>query len=283
MEFAVIGNKGMFGREMESYLKGKGHRVLGFNRTNLDLSLPVEAIAKSIGTADVVVNAVAYTLVDQAEENENLANLINGEYAGKLAQVAKIIDAQFMHISTDYVFPGTSEAPISIHSQTAPVNAYGRSKLLGEKLVADSQADYRIFRTAWLYGAAGPCFPKSILNECRKGDLVHVVTDQYGQPTWARDLAQVVYGHSVTNYKEPVVHAVASGSSSWFEFARAIADALPKSDKCQVNPISRSELNLKAKRPGYSVLENTSTAGPVIGDWLERWKVAAPEILKSVE
>jgi dTDP-4-dehydrorhamnose reductase len=283
MKFAVVGNLGMLGQEIESVLIGKGHQVLGFNRTNLDLTRPTEAIAESLGDADVLVNTMAYTMVDQAEDNEELANLINGEYAGKLAQVARVVDAKFMHVSTDYVYSGTDAAPISTNAKPSPVNAYGRSKLLGEELVALSQAKYQIFRTAWLYGATGGCFPKSIIKKCFSEGSANVVNDQFGQPTWTRDVAEVIYAHSIDNYAEPIVHAVSSGSASWFDFARVIVYSDRFDGSKIINPTPSSELDLRAIRPRYSVLDNSQTVGPVIGNWLDRWKRASDSIFDSIK
>jgi dTDP-4-dehydrorhamnose reductase len=282
MLFAVIGDKGMFGQDMYSLLKSKTEEVVGFNRSNLDLTQSAETLAKEISRADVVINAVAYTKVDEAEDNQAEATLVNGNYAEKLAQVAKVLGAKLMHISTDYVFPGTANSPIQTSEQTSPVNAYGESKLLAETLIQESGSNYQIFRTAWLYGAFGNCFPKSIVRKLVVGREVEVVNDQFGQPTWTRDLADVIYQHSIHNYPEPIVHASSSGSTSWFDFAEAIADSIPNPDAYKIRPISSSSLGLKAKRPSYSVLDNTNTRGPVIGDWLERWKVAAPEIIASI-
>ncbi len=283
MLFAVIGDKGMFGQDMYSLLKSKTEEVVGFNRSNLDLTQSAETLAKAITRADVVINAVAYTKVDEAEGNQAEANLVNGEYAEKLAQVAKLLSAKLMHISTDYVFPGTSHSPIKATNQTSPVNAYGRSKLLGENLISQSGANYRIFRTSWLYGAFGNCFPKTIAKKLIDTAEVGVVADQFGQPTWTKDLAEVILQHSLNDYSEPIVHASASGVASWFDFAEVIADSLPNPTGYKVRRISSSDLELRAKRPGYSVLDNTDTEGPIIGNWLDRWRVAAPEILASIK
>jgi len=283
MLFAVVGDKGMFGQDMFSLLQANGQNVLGFNRSNLDLGISVEELARAIGGVDVIINAVAFTKVDSAENHQAEANLVNGELAGKLAVVSKQLRARFMHVSTDYVFPGTASSPIKTTDQTSPLSAYGRSKLLGESLVSQSGASYQIFRTAWLFGARGNCFPKSIAKKLLDVGRVDVVSDQFGQPTWTKDLAEVIYQHSLNEFSEPIVHATSSGSASWFDFAEAIANSLPNPTGYKVRPISSSDLELQAIRPGYSVLDNTETEGPIIGNCFERWKVAAPEILASIE
>jgi dTDP-4-dehydrorhamnose reductase len=231
----------------------------------------------------VLINAVAYTQVDAAENNKDAARLVNGEYAGKLARVAKALEAKFIQISTDYVFPGDSSVPISTDSPTSPINEYGASKLLGERLVTESGADYQIFRTAWLYGAGGKCFPRTIAKLLLDSGAVEVVSDQIGQPTWSRDLAELIYSHIHNPWRERVVHAVASGSASWFDFAEAVASSLPGLQTFQIKPISSLNPAKGAVRPAYSVLDNTGTNGPIIGNWLDRWRVAAPEILSSIQ
>jgi dTDP-4-dehydrorhamnose reductase len=283
MLVAVIGDRGLFGQDMYSLLLSRGDNVVGFNRSNVDLSQTSEGLTEAVFRADVLINAVAYTQVDAAEDNKDEARLVNGEYAGKLARVAKALGAKFIQISTDYVFPGDSRVPISTDSPTSPINEYGASKLLGEQLVAESGADYQIFRTAWLYGAGGKCFPRTIAKRLIGGGEVKVVNDQIGQPTWTRDLAEVIYSHIHKPCNERVVHAVASGSASWVDFAEAIASSLPGSQTFQVKPISSLSPAKGAVRPAYSVLDNTATNGPIIGNWLDRWKVAAPEVLSSIQ
>jgi dTDP-4-dehydrorhamnose reductase len=231
----------------------------------------------------VLINCVAYTKVDEAEQKWELANLVNGDYAGKLATAARLVGAKMVHISTDYVFPGTSKLPASTNDQVAPVNAYGRSKALGEELVINSGAEFQIFRTAWLYGSQGNCFPKSIARKLLESGTVKVVDDQFGQPTWTKDLCEVIYDHSLNEYSEPIVHAVSSGSTNWFEFAAAVACELPRPESYELRSISTSELSLTAVRPQFSVLNNSESKGQVIGDWLDRWRTAASEVLGSTQ
>lgn len=279
MRWVVIGDKGLFGSEMVAYLAAQGADFKGFNRENLNLDELPEAIAQAIGKADVIINAVGYTSVDKAENEFYEANTVNGIYAGKLAAVAESLGARFFHISTDYVFDGSTSFPYSVDDRTNPANVYGKTKELGEQLVADSGPNYTIFRTSWLYGANGKCFPKNIAAKLLDVGAVRVVSDQVGAPTWARDLADVVYQHGINNFKERIVHAVASGHGSWFDFAREIAAALPAGNDYFLGPVSSGEFSSAAGRPAFSVLDNSETKGPIIGDWHERWKIAAPEVL----
>ena len=149
--------------------------------------------------------------------------------------------------------------------------------------MADSGADYVILRTAWLYGKNGNCFPRTIAKKLLAGESVSVVSDQFGQPTWTKDLAEIALAHSLNNFGERVVHAVSSGETSWYDFAVAIGRSVLKEQVAAIQPVESHEYQTPARRPSYSVLDNTKTQGPIIGNWLERWKVAAPEILGSVQ
>ena len=273
MRFAVIGNRGMFGSEMMLVLADRGHEVLGLNRETLNLDDSIESIARQLENFDAVVNAVAYTAVDKAESEIELANLVNGDYAGKLARASKIVGAKFLHLSTDYVFDGNSEIPYKTNAIPKPQGAYGRSKLLGEKLVEESGANYTIFRTAWLYGAHGRCFPKVMHQKALQGELLRVVSDQFGQPTWTKDLAEQILSYAELEKSPAIVHSVSSGRASWFDFATDIVG------EYQIEPVSSSEFVTAAKRPTYSVLDNSSSLVTPIGDWKDRWLAAKGDVL----
>lgn len=281
MRIAVIGATGMFGSEMLSLLAAKGIEAKGFDRGNLELDESPESLASALDGFDAVVNAVAFTAVDRAEAEIYEANTVNGIFAGALAQAAKIIGAKFIHISTDYVFNGEFETPYKVNDQIDPQTSYGKSKALGEQLVSESAADYSILRTAWLYGANGRCFPKVMVEMLKKNGSAKVVDDQIGQPTWTRDLAEMVL--QVLQLKEMprVVHATASGKTSWAGFAKEIAQSIGMSAS-SVEEISSAEFPTAAKRPAWSVLDNSSDVITPIGDWRERWHVAAPEVLEGI-
>jgi dTDP-4-dehydrorhamnose reductase len=282
MKYAVIGDKGMFGAEMVQLLLERDLEVNGFNRSNLDLDVfTAEELAPQLEGFQVIINAVAYTAVDKAETESFAANSANGIIAGKLAQAAALLGARFMHISTDYVFDGQGAAPYLVSDPVNPKSEYGRSKALGEQLVAESGANYTIFRTAWLYGAFGRCFPKVIAGVIEKNGSARVVGDQFGQPTWTRDLAEQVLAYSLVENPPNIVHAVASGKASWSDFATEVANGLGLSGEDVVTSIATSEYPTPAKRPAWSVLDNSSDLVEPIGDWRERWLVAADEVLGS--
>jgi dTDP-4-dehydrorhamnose reductase len=274
MGFAVMGNRGMFGAEMVEFLASRKHLVTGFNRDSMNLNASIHDLARKLEDFDVIINAVAYTAVDKAESELELANLVNGEYAGKLSQVAKTVGAKFMHISTDYVFDGSAASPYPTSAETKPQSAYGSSKHLGEKLIAESGTNYTIFRTAWLYGKHGRCFPKVMFEKASRKEPLRVVNNQYGQPTWTKDLAQQVLAFAELDDAPEIVHAVSSGKTTWFEFAQEIVGDYP------IDPVSSSEFVTAAKRPSYSVLDNSSDLVTPIGDWRARWRVAKSEVLE---
>ncbi len=281
MRWAVVGSNGMFGKELVEFLMARGEEVLSLNRDDFDLENSVDDLAIALAGSDIVVNAVAYTAVDKAESELFEASTVNGIYAGKLAQAAALANARFFHISTDYVFDGMSKVPYKIGDQTNPQTAYGESKFVGEELVKDSGARFTIFRTAWLYGEHGRCFPKVIAALLESRDEISVVGDQIGSPTWTSDLAEVIVDHGLHNYGETLVHAVSSGQGSWFDFATEIQKSVPSAASKVIRSISTEEYPTPAKRPAWSVLDNSETKGFVIGYWRERWKVAAPIVLKE--
>lgn len=280
MRCAVIGSTGLFGQDLMAYLSGLDLSAHGYHRGNFNFDTSPAQLAEQLLGFDVWVNCVGFTKVDHAESFKEEANLINGVYAGNLAQGAKLAGARFIQISTDYVFDGLGGAPYKVDDTTNPKTEYGKSKVLGEQLVAESGADYSILRTAWLYGAGGKCFPKVMSEILRKSGTVSVVRDQVGQPTWTRDLAEIVLQVLQLPEMPKVVHATASGKTSWAGFAKEIAETIGLSAD-SVREISSAEFPTPAKRPSWSVLDNSTDLITPIGDWRERWRVAAPVVLRD--
>jgi dTDP-4-dehydrorhamnose reductase len=281
MNFAVIGETGMFGSELIALLRERGLPARGFNRSNLDVeNLSTEEIGAVFEGFDVIVNAVAYTAVDKAEQEIYETNNVNAIFPGKLSTSAEIAGARFVHISSDYVFDGASKRPYKVDDQVDPQNEYGRSKALGEQLVQASGADYSILRTAWLYGSGGRCFPKIMADLLEKNGSVRVVSDQFGQPTWTRDLAEQVIQVAILESMPRIVHAVSSGVASWADFAREVAISLGM-DSSVVEDITTAEYPTAAKRPAWSVLDNSSDDLKIIGDWRERWHVASSDVFSA--
>lgn len=279
MRWAVIGDKGMFGADMLASLLERGESVDGFNRSNLNLSISIDELAKRLANYDAVVNAVAYTNVDLAEDQPDQAMNVNGVIAGKIAGACHLTQSRFLQISTDYVFDGKNKHKYKTSDHAHPINVYGSSKLLGEELVSESHSDFSIIRTAWLYGVNGNSFPNSIAKRLIQDGVVSVVNDEYGQPTWTRDLADQVYNVATMKSMPRIVHATSGGVATRFEHALAVARSL-NIDESAIQEISREQYISPAQRPQWSVLDNSSELTQPIGDWLERWLVAADEVLQ---
>jgi dTDP-4-dehydrorhamnose reductase len=286
LNWIITGSTGLLGFEISLALRHQGETLYELNRSNLDPIQPGEGFSlEDFSTPNIriseLVNAVGYTAVDKAESEQDKANLVNAVYPEKLALAAKDLGSRFIHISTDYVFDGTSTIPYKTTDIPNPQSAYGRSKLGGEIAVQESGADYQIFRTAWLYGANGKCFPKTVARVLKEQGQMKVVNDQVGQPTWTKDLAELIIAHQdlEASSRPRIVHATASGSCSWYEFAFEIALSLGYDPEKVIIPITTSDYPTPAKRPAYSVLDNQNETGLVIGDWRERWKEAAPLVL----
>jgi len=278
MKTSLIGASSMLAHDVASAITKTDDVVSSFGRNDLDMNLSSEKLARAIGQTDVIINCVAYTAVDLAESNPDDAFLVNHLYAEKLAMAAKLIGARFMHVSTDYVFDGHAKTPYSISDQPNPQGVYGASKRAGEIAVLESGADATIFRTAWLYGEHGKNFAKTITGVLEKQGSARVVNDQVGQPTWTKDLAQLILSYCESDNRPQIVHATASGQATWFDFAQEIALSLGMPADV-VTPVASSEYATPAKRPAWSVLDNRSPGHPVIGDWRERWLLAAPAVL----
>jgi dTDP-4-dehydrorhamnose reductase len=202
----------------------------------------------------VVVNATAYTAVDDAEADETTATSVNGTAPGNLARWCARHGARLLHVSTDYVFDGTATSPYEVDDATAPCNVYGRSKLLGEHAVLDAGGDGHIVRTAWLYGG-GPSFIRTVGARLKAGEHVHVVTDQRGAPTWSAHLAQALVALGTASAPPGIWHCTSRGEASWYDVALALA-ALVGVDGDLVAPTTSDHFPRPARRPAYSVLSN---------------------------
>lgn len=280
MRWLVVGHKGMLGQDLVKTLTAKGLDVSGIDRTEVDITNSQDTF-RALAGYDVVVNCAAYTAVDAAEEAEELAFLVNALGASYLAQAAKAHGAKLVHISTDYVFSGDATTPYVESDVPGPASAYGRTKLAGEWAVEANTDDYIIVRTAWLYGAKGNCFPKTIVKLLNDRDAITVVDDQFGQPTWTIDLAELIFNLVDAQVPSGVYHGTSGGQTNWFEFARAVAVSAGL-DPERVQPTTSAEFKRPAPRPAWSVLEPKAVvaAGVTpIQSWQDAWKISAAEIL----
>lgn len=261
MRILVIGSDGQVGRELVAVLAPLGTVLCG-NRQVLELS-HLEQIAPTLAALkpDVVVNAAAYTAVDQAETEPDLADLINHQAAQAIAQACQQLSASLLHISTDYVFDGQQSHPYRETDSPHPLCVYGRSKLAGETAIQSLCQSYLILRTAWVYGSYGrQNFVKTMLRLGAERAEIAVVADQVGTPTWAKDLAGAIA--QLIPHLHPsnsgIYHYTNSGVASWYDFAVAIFEeakllGFPLTVQ-RVRPITTADYPTLAHRPAYSVL-----------------------------
>ncbi|MFB6392182.1 dTDP-4-dehydrorhamnose reductase [Polymorphospora lycopeni] len=254
----VTGAGGMLGHDLLAVLgRHPGARVTAATRADLDLT-DAAAVKSAVAGHDLVVNAAAWTDVDAAETREAEATEVNGTGVTNLAAACAATGARLLHVSTDYVFAGDGREPYPEDHPTAPVNAYGRGKLVGEQAVARLLPDTGyVVRTAWLYGAHGRNFVATMLRLAAERETLEVVDDQHGQPTWSYALAGrlVALGDAARAGRAPagVYHGTASGRTTWYGLARA-AYALRGLDPDRIRPTTSEHFRRPAPRPAYSVL-----------------------------
>ncbi|OIQ93365.1 dTDP-4-dehydrorhamnose reductase [mine drainage metagenome] len=280
MRWLVVGSDGMLGQDLVTLLRTGGHDVVPVDRGELDITDP-DAVDAGVVGSDVVVNCAAWTAVDAAEGQEGAAFEVNAVGAAHLARAASRHGAKLVQISTDYVFDGAAVAPYAEDAPARPRSAYGRTKAAGEWAVRAETSDYLIVRTAWLYGAGGPCFPKTIARVAKERGGLDVVADQVGQPTWTVDLADLVVRLVAQRAPSSTYHGTSSGLASWHTFAQAVV-ASAGLDPALVLPTTSDAYVRPAARPAYSVLghERLLAVGvDPIGDWAERWEAAAHAVI----
>ena len=275
----VFGKTGQVARELQQL-----GTVMALGREEANLSDP-QACADAImhHAPDAVINAAAYTAVDQAEDEEAVATVINGDAPRSMASACAKLGIPFVHISTDYVFEGTGQVPWQPQDQTAPQNAYGRSKLSGETGIADSGAVYAILRTSWVVSARGTNFVKTMLRLSATRDVLNVVGDQIGGPTPARDIAmaclQIAEQLTQDPSKSGTYHFSGTPDVSWADFAREIFDQAGKS--VAVTPIPTTDYPTPAHRPLNSRLDCSATRrafGIARPDWVTGLKAILDEL-----
>ena len=276
----ITGANGQLGHEMRNVLAGDQRfeaiytDVAGDDVTLLDITDEV-AVEQMVGrnAIQVIVNCVAYTAVDAAEDDETTAARLNADAVGILARVAKRHGARMVHVSTDYVFDGNGCIPYTEDMPTCPQSAYGRTKLDGERLLIDTLGDDAIIlRTAWLYSPYGKNFVKTMLTLGRTKPALKDVFDQVGSPTCARDLARaIVTAITAGEWHPGIYHYSNEGVISWYDFTLAI-HRIAGITACDVQPCHSDEFPAKAHRPAYSVLDKTkfkATFGTRVPYWLD--------------
>ena len=280
MNILVTGANGQLGNEMQLVSKGSEHRFIFTDVADGYIKLDItslDAIREMVQQEkiDVIVNCAAYTNVDKAEADYAMADLLNNTAAGNLAVAAKEAGATLIHISTDYVFQGDRNVPCQEDWVTNPLGVYGRTKLAGEQSVQKSGCNYIIIRTAWLYSPFGKNFVKTMRTLTATKDTLKVVFDQVGTPTYAADLAAVIYHIIETNQldKQGIYHFSNEGVCSWYDFAKLICTL--SGNTCDIHPCYSSEFPSPVERPHFSVLDKRkikTTFGIEVPYWIDSLK-----------
>jgi len=272
--FLLTGAGGMLGGDLRRALDGRQVSALG--RSQLDVT-DLAAVRRAVDGHDVVINAAAFTRVDDAESHEAEAHAVNAVGAENLAIAAREHGARLIQVSTDYVFSGSGVGPFEENHPLDPISAYGRTKADGERMASRAHPDGTyIVRTAWLYGAGGPNFARTILRLAREQSTINVVDDQRGQPTWSADLARQIVALLDSDAHAGIYHATNSGETTWFNFAREIL-RVAGLDPERILPTTSSELIRPAARPAHSALRDramTAAGLEPMRDWHEALRAA---------
>ena len=293
MRLLVTGANGQVGWELSRSLMPLGD-VIALDRRGCDLSQPelLPDLIRAI-KPDVIVNAAAYTAVDKAEQEEQLATTVNGTAVGALADESRKVGTLFVHYSTDYVFDGAKQAPYTEEDVPHPTNAYGRSKLAGEAATRQAGGAYIILRSSWVYAGRGHNFVRTILRLAGERDELRIVDDQIGAPTWARDIADATASiilaarreQAADDFASGVFNLTASGATSWHGFAKAILYDAMRHGLLQrlphLKPIPSEEYPTPAARPKNSVLAGEHLRkrfGIEIPDWRQRLSACIEEM-----
>ncbi|MCX7292081.1 dTDP-4-dehydrorhamnose reductase [Janthinobacterium sp.] len=279
----ISGRTGQVGYELERSLQGLGE-IIALDRSQMDLAnlQQVRDVIRSVKPT-LIVNPAAYTAVDLAEREPELALRVNGEAPGVIAEEARKLGAVLIHYSTDYVFDGKKDGPYAETDPTCPLNVYGSSKLAGEQAIQATGVAHLILRTSWVYSTHGKNFLLTMRRLAAERDTLNVVSDQYGAPTWSRTIADttahIVAQSRMADHPEAwwaektgLYHLTAQGKTSWFGFAEAIMAHPSVSKKPQLNPIPAHDYPTPAQRPANSLLSSQRLLNTFCG--LPQWQDA---------
>ena len=277
----VTGAAGQLGTDVTAVLRMYGEDVVACDRNVLDITDP-DSVQSALDDAQprIVVNCAAYTRVDDAETDEEMAFCVNADGPDLLARWCYDSGARLVHVSTDYVFDGSATEPYVEDTPVAPRSAYGRSKAAGERAVLTSGAHAWIVRTAWVYGAEGPNFVKTMARLSRTHDTVKVVDDQIGAPTWSLHLARGLVALGASEAMPGIYHCTNAGEASWFVFTRAIFAEMGL-DPARVEPTTTDAVPRPAPRPAYSVLSHAKWDAAGLPE-MPHWRDALHEAFVAV-
>lgn len=278
MRILLLGHKGMLGADLLLELKDR-HEVAGLDKDDIDITSAAACTEAIHGyLPDAIINAAAYTDVDGCETNQEECMVVNADAVKNIVEACCQKNILIVHFSTDYVFDGTSNEPYRENHPCNPINAYGFSKLAGERYLFSLTENYLLIRTAWLFGKNGKNFARTIINKAQTSSKLEVVDDQFGSPTYTKDLAAALQFLLEQNIKG-VFHITNRGICSWYQFARRILQETSIND-VHVVPIKTKHLNRPAKRPLYSVLSNRKFI-ETTGKTMRPWQLALQDYLKS--
>jgi dTDP-4-dehydrorhamnose reductase len=296
MKILLLGKNGQVGWELQRTLAPLGE-VIAPSRSDLELT-DQHAIRRAVRTSkpSLIVNAAAYTAVDKAEEEPELAMAVNGIAPGILAEEAALNKALFVHYSTDYIFDGTKGSPYNEEDLPNPLNVYGKTKLAGEKAIRKTEAAHLILRTSWVYGLRGNNFLLTILRLANENNELRIVNDQFGSPTWSRMIAETtafiisnglrdIFAYAKKNFG--IYNLSASGQTTWCQFAEKVLQLTTDNKRTlkNITPVSTSDYLTPAKRPLFSVLDNKKLLiqfGFKLPDWDSSLELVLSENIKNI-
>lgn len=286
MKVAVTGAAGQLGTDLCRRLRAAGHEAVALTRSDLDLAVPAQ-VRDLIGSIapDWVVNCAAYTQVDRAESEAEQAFAVNRDGARALAQAVAQENGRLLQVSTDFVFDGSQSHPYREEDAASPMGVYGRSKWEGEQAVLDCLPEALIVRTAWVHGAHGQNFVKTILRLASERDRLTIVDDQVGSPSWTGDIATALV-RLMEQQAAGLFHYTNEGVASWYDFAWAILEEarglgmLVKD--CELVPIPTHAYPTPARRPAYSVLSKEKIRA-CLGTAIPHWRVGLQSMMRELK
>lgn len=283
LRWVILGGNGELGTSIARKLQQKDFETLTLSRTDFDITRSKQHEFKIIDFCpDVIINAAAWTNVELAEVHQENAMQVNGHAVAELAKIAKRSNSKFFQISTNYVFAGDLAREYSINADTNPVNQYGASKELGEKLTIQEYSENSyIIRTSSLYGPNGTNFVNKFLKRYyRDNEVIEVVSDQFCQPTFSGDLAEQIIDISLHDLDAGIYHCTNSGVTSWFEFSKVILGSLNLNSE-RVKPVLTNDVYNKAKRPLFPIIEGTSW-GELGLKPMRTWEIALKSVIEQI-
>lgn len=291
MKILITGSNGQVGTELIKAFACTDHEVIASTRGELDCTnlRGVNGFLSAI-RPDLIINAAAYTAVDKAEDEIQLAEAINADFVGELAIYCKLRNIPLIHLSTDYVFDGFKQSAYSETDSPKPQGVYAKSKFNGEQFITSNINEYIILRVSWVFGVYGTNFVKTIINLASSREELNIVADQVGRPTAARDIARVLYEIvekiNNTDFNQwGIYHYAGQGDTNWYEFARTFIDMVKSKNThlnwAKLNPITSEQYPVKAKRPKNSVLD-TYRIEQELGIECHDWQRYLPEVIESI-